>query len=96
MERVKHMVMQAKQGPLSASDPFAALQRDVYGAVDLSLDGSSLKNVYDNQLEKLEQLIVQQRKAMGKLTAHLKQAEKMHAKASFGQIKIMIVGWNTT
>ncbi len=36
--------------------------------------------VYDNQLEKLEQLIVQQRRAMARLTAHMKQAEKMNAR----------------
>ncbi|CAG0913739.1 unnamed protein product [Notodromas monacha] len=89
MEKVKQVVKLQQQGRLSRGlgavcDPFAALQRDSPYAVLKSCDHLSSveeeSSVYDNQLEKLEQLILQQRKAMARLTAHLKQAEKINAK----------------
>jgi len=79
-ERVKQLLYQAKYGQFSLNDPFAALQRDSYGAYNPSCDEASIKAMYNNQLSQVENLILQHRRAQQRLRQHLFDAEQQHAK----------------
>lgn len=81
-ERVKQLLYQAKYGKFG-NDPFAALQRDSYGAYEKHFDENAVKGMYDNQLTQLENLIAQHRNAHGRLKNQLSETEEAHAKVSY-------------
>lgn len=74
-ERVKQLLYQAKYGHFALNDPFAALQRDSYGALGpaTACDEAAIKTLYNNQLGQLENLVLQHRRAQQRLREHLRE-----------------------
>lgn len=79
---------QAKYGQFSLNDPFAALQRDSYGAYNPNCDEAAIKAMYNNQLSQVENLILQHQRAQQRLRQHLFDAEQQHAKVSVSFVTI--------
>lgn len=60
----------------SANDPWAALQRDCFGAFDATFDEAAVKNLYGMQLSQLENFLKQYKLAQTKLKQQLQDAEQ--------------------
>lgn len=79
-EKTKQLVYQAKYGRVGLGDPYYALQRDSDEVKDNSFDEQQVKQLYDNQLTQLENLISTQRKAQIKMREQLAFVEKKYHK----------------
>lgn len=74
-EQVKQLLY-PKRKSASASDPWAALQRDCLGAFDATFDEATVKNLYGMQLSQLENFLKQHKLAQTKLKQQLQDAEQ--------------------
>ena len=83
---------QAKYGRFGLGDPFQSMQRDSDCQKDNSFDEAAVKNMYDNQLMQLENLIATQRKAQQRMREQLAAVEKRYHKVRYIKIKIYLWG----
>ncbi len=79
-EKAKQLLYQAKYGRFGLGDPFQSMQRDSDCQKDNSFDEAAVKNMYDNQLMQLENLIATQRKAQQRMREQLAAVEKRYHK----------------
>ncbi|XP_042912615.1 CTTNBP2 N-terminal-like protein isoform X2 [Parasteatoda tepidariorum] len=73
-EQVKQLLYPKRKA--TASDPWAALQRDCLGAFDATFDESAVKNLYGMQLSQFEHFLKQYKIAQIKLKEQLEEAEQ--------------------
>ncbi|XP_075218693.1 cortactin binding protein N-terminal like nausicaa isoform X2 [Lycorma delicatula] len=79
-EKVKQMLNQGRYRPVSLNEPVAALQRDSFAAAGPRLDEAQICSLADHQLNSLENLVIQQRRAQIRIAKVLKDAELRHRK----------------
>ncbi|XP_022186245.2 CTTNBP2 N-terminal-like protein [Nilaparvata lugens] len=79
-EKVKQMLSQGRYRPVALNDPVAALQRDAFAAPGPRIDEAQICSLADHQLNSLENLVIQQRKAQIRIAKVLKDAELRHRK----------------
>lgn len=79
-EKVKQMLNQGRYRPVSLNEPLAALQRDSFAAAGPRLDEAQICSLADHQLNSLENLVIQQRRAQIRIAKVLKDAELRHRK----------------
>ncbi|XP_064633847.1 cortactin-binding protein 2-like [Lineus longissimus] len=79
-EKARQMLYQAKYGRFGLGDPFYSLQRDSDGTRENGFDENAVRNMYDNQLGQLENLISIQKKAQVKMREQMKNTEHKYHK----------------
>lgn len=74
-ERIKNLL---HYGRVGLNDPFLALQRDSIGGQNFgNVSEGELRSIEETQLQQLENLITQQRKAHQRMRQILREAEKV-------------------